>query len=220
MSELRTIFKFEIRLREKVFKKEIDIYIPKYHFGIEYDGNYFHKNRYKQDKEKTKYLNNKNIYLIRVRVEGLKKISDTDIFVKDGDLNKKDLNKVLRLIIPFLDREEKASANDYIQRKDFVGDKLFNLYLSYFPKPLPEESLLRRFPDIAKEWNYKRNSPLVPESFRPFSHQKVWWICPNGREYEYAISNRTNLGRGCRHCKNKKIKIGDENPCIDLKTPL
>ena len=220
LSELRTIFNFEIRLREKIFKKEIDVFIPKYRFGIEYDGIYYHKNKYKKDKEKSEFLNQKDIFLIRIRVKGLKKISTKDIIVNDGDLNKEDLNSILLSLNSVLNKDEKMKTDNYIQKDDFVGDKLFNLYLSYFPKPLPEESLLGRFPNIAKEWNYKRNSPLVPEGFRPFSHQKVWWICPNGREYEYAISNRTNLGRGCRYCKNKKIRIGEENPCIDLKTPL
>ena len=214
LSELRTIFNFEIRLREKIFKKEIDIYIPKYRFGIEYDGIYYHKNKYKKDKEKSEFLNKKKIVLIRVRVKGLKKISNTDIFVSDGDLNKKDLNNILLSLVSFLNKDEEIKTDNYIKKSNFVGDKLYNLYLSYFPKPLPEESLLGRFPYIAKEWNYQRNSPLVPEGFRPFSHQKVWWICPNGREYEYAISNRTNLGRGCRYCKNEKIKTGDENPCL------
>ena len=73
LSELRTIFDFEIRLRDKIFKREIDIYIPKFYFGIEYDGIYYHKNKYKKDKEKSEFLNKKKIVLIRVRVEGLKK---------------------------------------------------------------------------------------------------------------------------------------------------
>ena len=38
-------------------------------------------------------------------------------------------------------------------------------------------------PSIAKEWNFKRNA-LLPTEIQSGSNKKVWWICPNGHEYE------------------------------------
>lgn len=54
-------------------------------------------------------------------------------------------------------------------------------------------------PDIAKEWNYKRNSKK-PNEFTLGSNKKVWWLCDEGHEWEALIYSRTLNERGCRPC--------------------
>ena len=58
-------------------------------------------------------------------------------------------------------------------------------------------------PKLAKEWNYERNGNLKPEDFTAGSHQKVWWKCSKGHEWEAKIQNRNN-GRGCPYCSGRK----------------
>ena len=64
------------------------------------------------------------------------------------------------------------------------------------------------FPDIAAEWNFEKNGGLTPCQVMPGSHQKVWWKCSLGHEWQAKISNRTSsLHTGCPCCKKTKTRI-------------
>lgn len=54
-------------------------------------------------------------------------------------------------------------------------------------------------PEIAKEWNYEKNSPKTPREILPGSNKKFWWICPVGHDYETSANHR-NRGSGCSIC--------------------
>ncbi|MBQ8289499.1 MAG: hypothetical protein IJY01_01330 [Clostridia bacterium] len=60
-------------------------------------------------------------------------------------------------------------------------------------------------PKLASEWNYKRNGDSKPEDFKVGSHQKVWWTCEQGHEWQATIKNR-NKGTGCPYCSGHKKK--------------
>ncbi|MBQ2237358.1 MAG: hypothetical protein II317_04565 [Clostridia bacterium] len=62
-------------------------------------------------------------------------------------------------------------------------------------------------PDLANEWNYKRNGGLKPAHFLANSHEKVWWKCSSGHEWQATIDSR-NTGRGCPYCASQKILKG------------
>lgn len=66
-----------------------------------------------------------------------------------------------------------------------------------------EGSLASNYPLIAKEWNYEKNHPLIPEEVTVHSGKKVWWICSIcGTEWEAFVSNRVK-GHGCPNCFKK-----------------
>ena len=66
-----------------------------------------------------------------------------------------------------------------------------------------------KFPNIAKEWDYEKNSGLLPTQVAPFSNKKVWWKCPNGHSYQMMINNRTGKkGQDCPICVNRIIVVG------------
>lgn len=77
-----------------------------------------------------------------------------------------------------------------------------------------ENCLKTLYPNIAKEWNYKKNL-ITPLDITPGSSKKVWWICNKGHEYECAINGRKR-GNGCPYCANKKVNL--EN-CLKSKFP-
>lgn len=59
-----------------------------------------------------------------------------------------------------------------------------------------KDSLLDKFPEIAKEWDYDRNYPLRPEDITYGSTKEVYWICPICKQsYPSKISNRTAPSR-------------------------
>lgn len=59
------------------------------------------------------------------------------------------------------------------------------------------------YPDIAKEWDFKKNS-VLPSQVSPHSEKKAWWICRNGHSYSMAIGSRTAVKpQGCSVCANE-----------------
>ncbi len=79
-----------------------------------------------------------------------------------------------------------------------------------------ETSLLFFFPEIAKEWNYEKNS-LLPSDFLPSSNLLVWWKCVNGHSWKTSPEKRTrDKPTGCPYCINKKVNI---NNCLATTHP-
>lgn len=68
-------------------------------------------------------------------------------------------------------------------------------------------------PQIAKEWNYEKNTDCTPEQITAKSDKTVWWKCSKGHEWQARISNRSH-GNNCPYCANKRVLAGYN----DLKT--
>ena len=63
-------------------------------------------------------------------------------------------------------------------------------------------------PLLAEEWNYEKNSGLLPSQVLAGTHKKVWWKCKSGHEWEATVSSRSNGGHGCPYCANQKVLPG------------
>lgn len=57
--------------------------------------------------------------------------------------------------------------------------------------------------------------PLTPRMFSPGSHNRAWWKCDQGHEWEATIHNRTE-GTACPYCDGKRV--GADNT-LALKYP-
>ena len=63
--------------------------------------------------------------------------------------------------------------------------------------------LATMYPELLKEWDYKKNS-FAPETVSPQSHKKVWWVCQKcGHEWESFLYSRTS-GHNCPNCAKEK----------------
>ena len=62
-------------------------------------------------------------------------------------------------------------------------------------------------PSLASEWNYEKNNGLTPMDVLPNSHNKIWWKCDKGHEWQSAVYSR-NTGIGCPYCSGNKVLIG------------
>ena len=60
-------------------------------------------------------------------------------------------------------------------------------------------------PQLAVEWNYRKNGNLTPEVITAGSNKKVWWICEKGHEWEAFVYSR-KAGCGCPICAKEKLK--------------
>ena len=62
------------------------------------------------------------------------------------------------------------------------------------------------YPHLAREWHPTLNKIKASE-IMPTSHNKVWWICDKGHEWQTWIYARVN-GNGCPYCAGFKPIIG------------
>ena len=70
-------------------------------------------------------------------------------------------------------------------------------------KVCKDTSLANVNPQLAKEWHPTKNK-LTSHEVLPKSNRKVWWICPNGHEWESVVAKRTE-GKGCPYCEHRKV---------------
>lgn len=81
-------------------------------------------------------------------------------------------------------------------------------------------SLLYKFPELAKQWHPTKNGELTPDKVHPGSGKNAWWLCPitcsHGclHEFESHINNRTGRGDGCAVCKNGSSKFCIHNSVV------
>ncbi len=178
--------------------KEIDIYIPSKKIGIEYDGKNWH-NDPNRDMEKNKLCKKNNIMLYRIRESGCPKLDGYSIDIYyDSNNSYINLNEpIKKLIIDIYN-----TKIDVDIERDKI--KIYEL-LIYTIKSNSLESV---YPDIAREWDYKKNKPLTPNQFYCTSSRKVWWKCEKGHSYESTISHRTMDKNNCPYCSNQKLLIG------------
>ena len=65
-------------------------------------------------------------------------------------------------------------------------------------------------PEIAQQWDYRKNVEHKPENVTVGSGKSVWWICEKGHEWKAAICSRTRKDKkcGCPICSNHKLLAG------------
>lgn len=68
--------------------------------------------------------------------------------------------------------------------------------------------LSSKYPEIAKEWHPTKNEPVKPDELVYGSMKKIWWVCPNGHEYNTSVYHRTSRRTGCPYCAGVKTLKG------------
>ena len=67
------------------------------------------------------------------------------------------------------------------------------------PNVLPTLNIAN--PGLLKEWDYRKNKSLNPNTITSGSAKKVWWICKVcGHSWESSVVNRYRKGKGCPKC--------------------
>ena len=62
--------------------------------------------------------------------------------------------------------------------------------------------------DLLLQWHPTKNGTRTPETVTFASHQKVWWICEQGHEWEGSIYIRTSRISRCPYCTGRRIIPG------------
>ena len=129
--ELLKFIEFDIDEHKlKVDKKilDIDIIIKKYKLVVEFDGEYWHKNKVENDLAKTKKLIRAGWHVIRLREKPLKKITIDDIVFRSNDI-KQAANKLLLKIVQMY-KVKFSNLQKYIKYKKLINQKAANIYIN------------------------------------------------------------------------------------------
>ena len=65
-----------------------------------------------------------------------------------------------------------------------------------------------RYPEVAAEWDYDKNQPVLPSNIMPGVQKKYWWICSRGHSYQTSPNNRVYSRTGCPYCAGKSVLEG------------
>lgn len=198
--------------RKIINKIEYDIYLPSIKTVIEFDGEYWHKNDYKNKIKKKNNANKKGLILITIK-STKRKIrvykNENTIFINNNKTkNNKEMKKVLDFVFSIL------IFNKLINPKIFNSKKInLNEIKSKAEKYTPirafEISLLDKNPNVLKYWDKNKNNGLTPDKISYASNKKVWLKCPNlecNLEFQKTpndISRHKTLEL-CPNCYKKK----------------
>jgi len=184
--------------RNIIFGKEIDIYLPIYRVGIEYNGIFWHKNKKDADREKINFFASKNIRIITINEGNQNNVCGDTIEYIYSSSNKDSLNWAIQALFELIGLS-KVPIN-------VINDDT-EIYKQYITIE-KENSLASKNPEFAKQWNYEKNSPLKPEMIMPLSNKKVWWKCSKGHEWQAVVCSRVSGGNGCPYCSGQKTLSG------------
>jgi hypothetical protein len=71
-------------------------------------------------------------------------------------------------------------------------------------KACPDNCLQTLDPELAKQWHPNKNNELTPQNVSYGSNKKVWWLCPNGHEWQSRVYVR-HESIDCPHCRRERV---------------
>lgn len=172
---IKEIFPNAIRAKQfnwMHYNSEFDIFIPELDLAIEYDGFRWHKE--KSDSDKNKLARQNKITIFRIREVGLKE-PDCDYYTYNYNRKYDNIDKVINAIINFINIRYDKNI-ETIKKLDF--DILKIKTLENLREQVKEQSLLGKWKEIEKYWDYKHNDGTKPEDVRPTSKNVFYAMCP------------------------------------------
>lgn len=70
-----------------------------------------------------------------------------------------------------------------------------------------ETDLATLNPELAAQWHPAKNGDLMPQDVKPMSSRRVWWLCPEGHEWDATVATRSQ-GGGCPFCAHWRLLPG------------
>ena len=142
--------------RHILYGKEIDIFLPKYSIGIEYNG-YYHRDR-TRDLEKVRFFKANNIRIISIygdNANSQNKITEDTIEYIYSAADSKNLTWAITKMFELID-----IAPPII---DIETDRIS--IMEQYIQTKKENSIANRYPKIAQEWHPFKNGQLTPNMF-------------------------------------------------------
>ena len=190
--------------RSRINGFEVDIFLPDYNIGIEYDGMYYHSSgkAKKQEEKKNKALMDAGIILIHVKEDLARNDIEGNNIYYVLKPNYEALDNAIQALVSELERLTLVHCPVSV---NFCRDRL--TILSYYRQYEIKNSFANTKPYLLSEWDNEKNGDINPRAFSPHSNQKVWWKCPNNHSYLMSIASRAE-GQDCPFCSNRKLAVG------------
>lgn len=193
-----------VHLKE-IHLKELDIFVPSLKLAVEYDGHNWHKNT-ERDFAKDELCKEAGIRLIRIREANCPTYNSGSIKIYCPDIHNNAY--LLKDAIHTLFLKINELYNLKIKPKINIETD-YSSFNELLVTGESNKSLARKFPEIAKEWNFERNKGVTPNQISYASNKRVWWKCKNGHEWLAVVGTRTGKHKnGCPYCSNKKVLKG------------
>ena len=178
-------------------KHEIDIFLPDYNIGIEYDGAAWHSEEAQilADTSKSSIIIQGGIKLIRLREKGCPELNVDNCILLEVEY--KDTANAIDILFQQLRTMGVDIGADVII--DLEADR--HTILSGYRTLIAKRSIATTHPEVVLEWNFEKNVGIQPEMFSFGSGEKVWWLCKDcGYEWQASIGNRCTAKSGCPEC--------------------
>lgn len=189
----------------EIYPYKLDIYLPLYKLGIEYDGERWHRD-VEKDTEKDRVLFENGIKVIRIREKECPEISDGCYVIKTTKPDYEEYRYLVGVFEALSGLISKITGGICLPIKDLSLIKS-EVAKNYYDD-LKKSSLATCFPELVEEWDFKANGNLRPEMVYPKSNKKVNWICKKcGYKWAAKICNRV-IGTRCPCCAGKRIVVG------------
>ena len=198
--------------RASLFGVEVDVYIPSWEIGIEYDGIYFHNSDKSASRENKKncILSKNGIRLIRIKECAEFTPNTPNVIYCVPNSGHRYLKSAL---LALAERLSEITGITVSLDVDINRDRIE--IMEQYVEGEKANSVAVSNPALVTEWHPDKNGRLNPEQISAGSDKKIWWQCSKNNEHEWiaTVSSRS-LGVGCPYCSNKKVLPG----CNDLAT--
>jgi len=77
-------------------------------------------------------------------------------------------------------------------------------------------SLLDKFSELSKEWDYKKNK-VSPKEITSATDVEYWWICRRHKSYLRSPAERTRNGKGCKLCGGNTLSRAEIRLYCEMK---
>jgi hypothetical protein len=216
-TELKHVFPDTVH-RKTIGRYECDVFLPSLNIALEYDGEYWHRNKTQKDLKKNRALMNNGITLIRIREKGLEKLGTLDITADPSKSTGKPLiDAILKKIRLGSGASPHTSSkiNRYLRRTTFANNSEYIRLLDRLPSAFPGNSFADHYPAMAEEWHPSRNGSLTASDITRKSNKRIWWQCRDGHEWNVTANCRANKS-GCPYCAGQratdKTSLATRNP--------
>lgn len=190
-------------MNDKLGNQEFDVWIPSTNTAIEYDGEHWHQKRDRDERKDLDCFEN-GITLIRVREPGCVSYQSAlmPVVIRETNNGHDSLTKAISEVMSIIGKEVDVDTK---RDEDAIFELMSDAHL--------ENSVARKFPEVAKEWHPTKNGDLTPDMFSGGSTKKAWWLCEEcGNEWKTSICVRCIDGCGCPECAGKKISKSLSTP--------
>ncbi|PFG03039.1 zinc-ribbon domain-containing protein [Bacillus sp. es.036] len=189
----------------------IDIYIPEYRLGIEYDGERYHSNN-NNDKLKYEICQNNQVRLLRIVEVSKQQQTKTKYpadwyYLYSPNYNYTNISEVIFALLNYIDKNKESIflENPINLRNDFVHIE------KQIKKEFDKRTLFYKWSELVKYWDFKRNGDILPNHVFKSDKKTYYLKCPKcNSEYSFNPSKRRKAIPPCTCEKSQYIKRAKE----------